>query len=179
MIVYILHCSSLRSQLSVLMAMWLQMLHACTCEHDFSSRSCRVMLCCLYSLDDLPSCLPVHAAHSVCTQSVVYPGAIRCHQVLLCLIDADGLLVTEHRRQGPDLQLPQPFRHHVVLTSCAGDTPAQVKMSNNKGHTGYLPCSNCKITGEYADNAVRLLGYKDPTLYGKYPKNASSIVYAL
>ncbi|KAL0023184.1 hypothetical protein WJX77_011054 [Trebouxia sp. C0004] len=42
------------------------------------------------------------------------------------------------------------------------DTPAQVKMSNNKGHGGYLR----KITGKYINGAVRLMGYLQPTVYG-------------
>ena len=52
------------------------------------------------------------------------------------------------------------------MTCCAGDTPAQVKMSNNKGHTGYLPCRYCNITGGYINGAVLLTGYQEPTEYG-------------
>lgn len=70
-------------------------------------------------------------------------------------------MVTENLRASPDFELLQPRKHMVALCSCMGDVPAQSKMSNTKGHTGYLACRYCSLTGEYQSSPVRFLGYSE------------------
>ena len=75
-------------------------------------------------------------------------------------------MVTENLRASPDFELLQPRKHIVALCSCMGDVPAQSKMSNTRGHTGYLACRYCTLNGEYLSGAVRFVGYSKPTHYG-------------
>ena len=75
--------------------------------------------------------------------------------------------MTENLRVAPSYDLLSPIKHCVVLASCAGDTPAQVKLRNAKGHSGYLSCSHCSIVGSYEESAVRFLGYSEPAQHGE------------
>lgn len=76
-------------------------------------------------------------------------------------------MVTPNVRTAPDFELPAPIKVYIVLTSCTGDSPAQSKISNSRGHNAYLACRWCTINGKYLSGAVRFLGYSQEAAYGK------------
>jgi hypothetical protein len=76
----------------------------------------------------------------------------------------------EHVRDGSGIIRKQPFRHTVLLSGVAGDTPAVKKVAMWCGHGAFLGCGYCTLRGQRLANATRFLGYSKATAWGLGPR---------
>ena len=93
-----------------------------------------------------------------------------------CVSFAGGMQVKEYTL-ADELPMMQEFRHYVVFSSLAADTPAQQKWLQCMAHNGRLPCRACTIHGvqfetQKADGTVSVAGmyvpgYNKKTEYGE------------